>query len=315
MDLTRREFIRLAGISAVGLSTPIPLAAKSFDQSSMNNMPQFAIFSKPLQFLNYEDCCDAASEIGFDTLDLTVRPKGHVVPENVESELTKAVDAMKKYDMPTLMFTSNISDAENKQDQLVLSTAAKLGFRFYRPAWYKYGANDNIREKAKFWSEKLVELAQLSAELGITGSYQNRSGHYYGAPVWDLNSAFDNINNDGMGIQYDIMHNTIEGGKTWDIDFRLLKDKINTLVLKDFKWKKSNGIWDKEYVPLGEGMVDFSKYFKLLKKYDINLPITVHYEYDLGIEDPGFKPATDQQEVFNVMKKDLEFAKNLWLNS
>jgi hypothetical protein len=29
----------------------------------------------------------AATEIGFDGVDLTVRPKGHVLPDNVEKDL------------------------------------------------------------------------------------------------------------------------------------------------------------------------------------------------------------------------------------
>lgn len=56
------------------------------------------IFSKHLQFLNYQDMAEAAAEIGFDGVDLAVRPGGHVVPEKVGNDLPKAVKALEKVD-------------------------------------------------------------------------------------------------------------------------------------------------------------------------------------------------------------------------
>src|SRR5205814_8116826 len=51
------------------------------------------IFSKHLQFLNYHDMAEAAAEMGFDGIDLTVRPSGHVLTERVETDMPKAVEA------------------------------------------------------------------------------------------------------------------------------------------------------------------------------------------------------------------------------
>lgn len=312
MTQSRREFIKVAGMGAVGLATPLSGLANQINFDSESDPLNISIFSKHLQFLNYEDSCDAAKEIGFNSLDLTVRPKGHVLPENVESDLPKATDAMQKYGMTPTMFACSVNDASNTQDRIILETAAKLGYKFYRPAWYKYGSSDNIAELSAKFSNQLIALAELSKELGIAGSYHNHSGLYFGAPVWDLNNALEACDRAGMGSQYDIMHNVIEGGKSWEIDFKLIRDKINTLVIKDVKWSKKNGKWDKEYVPMGTGMVDFKYFFTLLKKYQINVPISIHYEYDLGGAEHGGKPIIPQKEVFAKMKKDLDYVRNLW---
>ena len=90
------------------------------------------IFSKHLQFLNYQEMAEAAAEMGFDGIDLTVRPNGHVLPERVETDLPKAVEAMRKLDLVPSLMTTAVDDADNSTDRKVLEVAAKLGFKYYR---------------------------------------------------------------------------------------------------------------------------------------------------------------------------------------
>ena len=60
-------------------------------------------------------------------------------------------------------------------------------------------------------------------------------------------------------------------------------------------------------------MVDFDRYFSLLKKYQINVPVSLHLEYDLGGAEHGASKITiDKKEVFTQMKKDLVFLKGAW---
>ena len=44
---------------------------------------KISIFSKHLQWLDYNGMAKVLSEIGFEGTDLTVRPGGHVLPERV----------------------------------------------------------------------------------------------------------------------------------------------------------------------------------------------------------------------------------------
>ena len=82
--------------------------------------------------------------------------------------------------------------------------------------------------------------------------------------------------------------------------------QVKVIVLKDFKWGKINGRWKTVNVPIGEGMVDFTRYFKLLKKYQLNPPVSLHLEYPLGGAEHGReKLSVDKKVVFDAMKKDL----------
>jgi L-ribulose-5-phosphate 3-epimerase UlaE len=93
----------------------------------------------------------------------------------------------------------------------------------------------------------------------------------------------------------------------------LIQSQIKTLAIKDFHWQKENGKWVVHDTPMGEGMVDFKTYFKLLKQYEINVPVSLHLEYSLGGAEHGAtKLSCDKQIVFNAMKKDLQKVRDLW---
>ncbi|WP_250629566.1 sugar phosphate isomerase/epimerase family protein [Aureibaculum algae] len=116
-----------------------------------------------------------------------------------------------------------------------------------------------------------------------------------------------------MGSQYDIRHAVIEGGECWELGLRRIKPLINSIVIKDVKWGVVDGKWEPINVPLGEGMVDFNRYFSLLKKYKINVPVSLHVEYDLGGAEQGRDKITmPQKEVFSKIKKDLEYLQEAW---
>jgi sugar phosphate isomerase/epimerase len=70
---------------------------------------------------------------------------------------------------------------------------------------------------------------------------------------------------------------------------------------------------EEENVPLGRGIVDFKKYFDLVKQYNITGPISIHYEYPLGGAENGDKKITiPGEQVLSAMKMDLETLKG-WL--
>jgi sugar phosphate isomerase/epimerase len=54
------------------------------------------------------------------------------------------------------------------------------------------------------------------------------------------------------------------------------------IAIKDFIWEKNRGQWKTRWVPLGEGMVRWSEFFKILRRVSFEGPISLHIEYDPG---------------------------------
>jgi sugar phosphate isomerase/epimerase len=271
------------------------------------------IFSKHLQFLNYKDLAEAAAEMGFDGIDLSVRPNGHVTPERVEDDLPRAKDEMKKAGLSPALMTTGVNEAADATDKRLLTTAAKLGFTHYRMNWYNYPANTSMPDALKEYSKKINGLAELNNQLGITGYYQNHAGLNIGSVIWEIYELLKDADKKNMGVQYDIRHAMVEGAQSWENGLALVGPMIKAITLKDYRWKQNDGVWQVEDVPMGEGMVNFMHYFKLLKQHNIRVPATLHIEYDLGGAEKGNKSVTmDRKQIFAAMKKDLQKIHELW---
>jgi sugar phosphate isomerase/epimerase len=311
--ISRRNFTKLSAAAAGSVplmsfnSTLLAPILKPKEELEVN------LFSKHLQFLDYNEMAAATAEMGFNGIDLTVRPKGHVIPEMVATDLPKAITAMKKYGINPKMMTTNVWDATQQEQKAVLETASSLGVTHYRTGWLKYPEDKTITESQITFGQQAAALELVNKSLGLIGCYQNHAGKHVGAPIWDLPAILSATNNENMGCQYDIRHAVVEGGNSWELGLRQIKPYIKSIVIKDFKWGQVDGKWKPINTPLGEGMVDFNRYFSLLKKYDINVPISLHLEYDLGGAEHGATKLTiDKKEVFSKMKKDLNFLKETW---
>ena len=271
------------------------------------------IFSKHLQFLDFHKTGQMSAELGFDGVDLTVRPKGHVLPENVKTDLPRAIKDIEKGGSKCIMMTTAVSDIDNPLDVDVIATAAANGIKTYRANWFKYRKDMSLEESLDYYKWKVRQLGELNKRHNIVGGYQNHSGTKIGASVWEVREILDSVDLAFFGTQYDIRYAVAEGGRGWPNGVKLLKDRIKTIVLKDFKWGQVKGKWKIVNVPIGEGMVDFDAYFKMLKSYGLNPPTSLHLEYPLGGAEKGRSEITvDRKVVYDAMKKDLMLIQELW---
>jgi L-ribulose-5-phosphate 3-epimerase len=329
MAISRRSFIMKSSLAAAGLSIGVNTVLKAdenafaLDQSGLMPMEtgkdsfRFSVFSKHLFWLDYSELAETVAYAGFDGIDLTVRPNGHVLPENVEADLPKAVEAAQKAGISIYMIVTLINDADDPLTERILKTASSLGITHYRMDWLYYDDAISIDENLKVIQTRMSKLAALNEKYKIRGEYQNHSGKYtpksyFGSAIWDLQSVLKNINSPWLGSQYDIMHSTVEGAFSWETGLRLISPYIYSLAIKDFFWIKKQDKWATEVVPVGEGMIDFNYYFDLLKRCKIICPITMHYEYRMGgVEKFKASSPPDKTVVIAAMKKDLDLVRAL----
>ena len=270
------------------------------------------VFSKHLQFLDYQTAARVAAEIGFDGVDLTVRPRGHVLPENVATDLPRAAKAIQEAGLQTQIMTTAIMDPQKGAAATILQTAHEQGITRYRTDWLRYDKKAiNLPQSLDSFRQQLQTLAQLNEQTGMVGGYQNHAGdRYVGAPVWDIATLLHEVDSEFLGSQYDIRHATVEGGLAWPLGLDLIHPYINVIVVKDFRWEQVEGTWQVVNVPIGEGMVDFPRYFSLLKQYDVRCPISVHFEYEMPEQQEGLSEDERLEQTVVVMKKDVGALRN-----
>ncbi|MSU49195.1 MAG: sugar phosphate isomerase/epimerase [Opitutus sp.] len=278
--LSRREFLHYAGVAA--LAAPLAGLAATPAEGPGKGRRKIAVFTKTLQWTSLTQMADMVAECGFDGLDLTVRPRGHVEPERVKEDLPRFAEAMKNVGKEIVMLTTAIGSADEPHTDDILSTAAKLGIGHYRTTWYRYRAEQKIDDTLQECVTKLKGLATLNAKHRIKAGYQNHAGASVGSPVWDLALILREVQSPWIGCQYDIRHAMVEGTNAWTVGFDYIGRHINTFIFKDYAWTKGSGQWRPVNVPLGDGMVDFAAYAARIKALSLEIPVTLHMEYDLG---------------------------------
>ena len=294
---TRRQLL-LAAAGALGAS-----AAKHKEAPK----PTLCLFSKHLPDLGYPELAKTLKGFGFPGVDLTVRPKGHVLPENAARDLPKAFDALKTEGVDVPMITTGLLSIHEPAARPTLYTAAKLGIEFFKVGYYKHKNIADLDATLANVKHEVDGLAALAGHAGITGGFHNHSGAYVGSALWDSWGLLQDIDPKAMGFYFDPCHATIEGGKAgWEIGFHRLAPRIKMVACKDFYWEKVGGKWDATMCPLGQGMVNYPKFFQMLRASGFSGPISLHVEYK--IEGPS--PAAVHDKTLQAVERDYGYLKS-----
>lgn len=306
---TRRSFIKSvsalsAGVALTGLK-PLIAEVPKHTFSGLSERKIY-IFSKHLQWLDYEKMAKTAKKVGFDGVDLTVRPMGHVLPKNVRRDLPIAIRAIKESGLAADRMTTAITSADDPLTIDILETASELGIKSYRMGWLNYDPGISVQKNIEGFRTELKKLAELNKSYGMKAAYQNHAGEMAGGPVWDLGLMLEGVDEEYIGIRYDIRHATVEGGLSWPLGMKYLAGRINSFDVKDFVWKETDGKWNPFNVQIGDGMVDFNRYIQIIAANNIQGDFTIHLEYPIGGAEHGAtKLSVKPDVVISAMKHDL----------
>ena len=278
-----------------------------------NAQSPFCIFTKCLPLLNYDLLGEVIANAGFDGADLNVRKDGNVFPENVKTDLPKAIKQLNKSGIKVPMMVTRINNPDDEQIESVLGTAAELGIRHYRMGYLNYDPAKSIQESLDGHKRTMEKLEKINRRFGIHGEYQNHTGTRVGGSVWDMYWILKDTDPQYIGVQYDIRHAVCEGGNSWPVGMKLLAPWIKTTVAKDFIWIKKGERWAIKDVPLGEGQVNFDAYLEQYKALGLSGPVSVHYEYDVGkAEQEKANNSTGLNSITGILKRDLDWLKTVF---
>lgn len=281
-------------------------AAVAAPASNPAGKPTLCLFSKHLPYLGHKELARTLREMGFAGADLTVREQGHVLPERAAEDLPKAFEALQGEGIQVPMITTGLTSIRDATARPTLYTAAQLKIPYWKLGYYRYGDLSKLEDTLRDVKRDVEGLAALSQHAGIRGGFHNHSSTYVGAAQWDHWWVLRDTDPQSIGFYYDPCHATIEGGNGgWQIGFSHLAGRVNMVAIKDFYWEKQEGKWTERMCPLGEGMVNFPKFFKMLAASGFAGPISLHMEYE--IEAPT--EAARREKEMAAIERDFKYLK------
>lgn len=276
MGLTRRTFLTTGAaplLRAQQSARPEPPAPKI--------QPALCIFSKHLSKLRYEELGGIVKEMGFDGIDLTVRRGGHVEPAKAQVDFLRAVESIRGEGLDVPMVTTEVTNLNDPMARFVIAVAGSMRIPYYKPGYWQYRPDESVETQLARARMEFAQLIGFSRAYAITCGFHNHAGNYIGASVWDARLLLEGTDPRFAGYYFDAAHATAEGGGgAWENALRMALPRLKMVALQDFYWQKSGGTWKRTMCPLGQGMVDWPKFFAILAEARFNGPISLHLEYN-----------------------------------
>jgi L-ribulose-5-phosphate 3-epimerase len=312
--MNRREACKQVALFSGALISTNVLTTSAAAVIHQKKGPQpFYLFTKVLQWMPLADVPSAVQDMGFSGIDLPVRENGFFDVNEMAAKLPGLIAGSDKLGLSTPVLTTNMNVNRMGEMEEFLKTLSSEGIQHYRMGYLGFQSKDIIGELKKL-NGQLKQAAELHEKYGVTGHYQNHAGARIGGSVWEIYHMLEGIDPDHIGIQFDLRHATVEGYRSYENIFHLVKDQIRSFDLKDFIWGNPEGKGDVPVnVPLGEGNVKF----ELLKEHpnweDEQMPKILHVEYDLGGAEHGHKdPSIPPQRILSAISKDVEVYASLF---
>jgi sugar phosphate isomerase/epimerase len=309
------KFNRRAFLSTLACAGASRLTSAWGGETPAAQTPGFHLFSKSFQWLDFDQLAEFAAAAGLQGIEYTVRPKGHIEPERVGTDLRRAVAAARKQGLTCKMMVTAITGSDTPYAENVLKTAADCGLSLYRTGYYYYDDKTVPDQQLETFKTQLGSLEKLNTRLSMTAGYQVHrtvgKRVFFGAVVWDLYAVLKTFDPQFFSCQYDLFHAFSETSGSWRTTLQLMAPYIRSLCHKDFLRHASQGII---CCPAGEGIVPWKEYVARCKEWKTDQALkSIHCEHEiLSKEEQNLPFAEKYKRALQRTQHEVNFFKGIW---
>ncbi len=276
---------------------------------------QTVLFTDNLADLSIEDACAGARQAGFDGLDLTLRPGGHVLPEQAEMGLAQAAQTARAAGLSIPMVSTALSSVESPEAESIFAAAAHYGARKLKLGYWDYQPFGSLAAQVDSARRQLQGLIALGRRYQVLPCVHCHSGRYVasGGPLLYL--VLKDFDPGDVGAYVDPMHMTIEGGRNgWELGLDLLAPWLALVGVKNFRWlpaerdTRGQQRYRWEYCPLADGQAPLPEFVGYLRQLGYDGLVSLHSEYK---GESSFRRLSTP-ELLEQSAEDLRYWKRLW---
>lgn len=246
-------------------------------------------FSKYEKDLSVEELGEKTKEMGFEGIDLAVRPDHPVNPENVTEALPKAQKIWNSQGIEATFVTTHFDflDPTTSDAKKLYKACSEAGIKWVKLAYWKYQKGQDYWKEVERIREALKGFEKLSREYKVKTCYHTHSGPLYGSNCAGIMHLIKGFDPEYIGAYIDTGHLILDG-EEYEMGLAMIKDYLSLVALKDAIYVKGeeNGelVNRREFVPLGKGLVPWKKFFTSLSDTGYDGPLSTYGEYEVERE-------------------------------
>jgi len=285
------------------------LAARTFAQQRVTpeaeaarlkpgTRPILCVYSGCFAKIPYPELPEIVGALGYEGIDLTVMPGGHVDPAKYMVELDRAFQTFNDAGIEVPMVTTSFTSPSQTSAYAIFYVSGELGARFCRlgafpPPLPQDSSNQLTSARAAMMRSDLVQFAAMGARCNVMPLLANHSGSFPGRSIPEVEAMLTGVDPKTFGYCFDPVQAVIEARSAgaWQPALKAALPRLAAIALSDVALDP-----DPRLCPLGEGVIDWKKFFAALAAAHFHGPISMHMDYT---------PAS----AVNALKKDLAFAR------
>jgi sugar phosphate isomerase/epimerase len=263
------------------------------------------LFTKLFGRRSVDEIGDEAASLGFDGLDILIRPGSTVSYEDIAT-LSGAVGRLREHGLSIPMATTDFTDAAANPTREVLTACADAGIELVRLGYWKYPGHHPYDQLLDGARRDLDGLVKFASPLGLSLSVQLHGGtlHASGALTRALLEGRDP---ESVSAYPDPGNQTVQDGREdWRLTFELLEPWLKCVGVKNGGWFPSDidasgqRTWRSDWLGIADGMVPWHEIIAHLQKTQFDGYLSFHSHYNLPY-----------RQVLDQTRSDLHFVRSL----
>jgi sugar phosphate isomerase/epimerase len=258
---------------------------------------KFAVFVKPWKRYSIPELAKHVRMLGFEWIELPVRPGFPCEPETIETSLPQAVAQLGEEGVQVL----NITAALPLDDERLYAASVKAGIHMNRVMFDR-------REGENYWEAEARARRALDSAQKLCERYDYQIGvqNHYGMSVpvngMGLHQLVKDYNPQRVGAIWDPAHNALEGEDP-EPALDMTASHLCVVNLKNAFWQRTSGpeaeeaAWSVYWTSARQGRASWRRVATRLRQMNYQGPLCLSAEYSA------------EDRVDRLIVEDLAYAK------
>jgi sugar phosphate isomerase/epimerase len=260
--------------------------------------PAVCLYSQHLIKVEYEAVGMVLRDLGFDGCNMAIVPGSHLEPSSSQTDLMRAMEAVSGVGLEVAIVTMPATSGNDPLGRQILGIAGFMGVPLFRPGYWKYANPLDINMRLAQVQRDLFSLASVGRAYNLAMAVHNAPGDNVGAGIADINGLISGVDPRWVGFDFDPGFSTETAGlEGAELAQNIAQPRMKAVTVRDFTWSKDDaGPKTAIPCPLGQGIVDWGKFFAGLAHARFVGPITIEVRYQ------------PKDEII-AFRRDLEFVR------